>query len=186
MVTCLSLEGALFLFFKLNKKFLEYEYLSFITRKSHEILLSGFRGVVLTLCFSFVFNFGQISIFERGIIPWEKNMIKMSCNYAPNALLHIMSLITAKFHEILLSSFSGVVLTSCFNCIFHFWKIFKYYLWKKPWIGISCKCAHLLSMSFIITKFYEILLNCFTGDVLTKNRTRGLTDRLTGWRTDQK
>ena len=34
--------------------------MSFITTKFHEIKLRGFRGVVLTNCFSSIFHFGQI------------------------------------------------------------------------------------------------------------------------------
>ena len=43
-----------------------------------------------------------------------------------NAYLHIMSFITTKFHVILFSGFSGVVLTNCFSSIFHFGQIFKF------------------------------------------------------------
>ena len=74
--------------------------MSFITTKFQEILLSGFRGVALTNCFSGIFHFGQISKF--------KNWIKISCGYGH---LHIMSLITTKFNKILLSGFKGVALT---------------------------------------------------------------------------
>ena len=105
-----------------------------------------------------------------------------------------MSFITTKFHEILLSGFRGVVLTSCFSSIFHFGQIYK--LKKRSnseknyWIKISCEYAHLHSMSFITTKFYEILLSGFRGVWLTRKtgrtdgRTDGLTDWLTDWRTD--
>ena len=81
---------------------------SFITTKFYKILLSGFRGVALTNCFSSIFHFGQISKFKKGVTPRKKNWIKISCGYAH---LHIMSFITTKFHEILLSSFTGVALT---------------------------------------------------------------------------
>ena len=37
-----------------------------------------------------------------------------------------MSFITTKFHAILLSGFSGVVLTNCFSSIFHFRQISKF------------------------------------------------------------
>ena len=43
-----------------------------------------------------------------------------------SAYLHIMSFITIKFNEILLSGFSGVVLTNCFSSIFHFLQISKF------------------------------------------------------------
>ena len=48
--------------------------MSFITTKFHEILLSGFRGVALTNCFSSIFHFGQISKFKKGVIQREKKM----------------------------------------------------------------------------------------------------------------
>ena len=81
--------------------------MSFTTTKFHEILLSVFRGVALTNCFSSIFLFGEIFKFEKGNSE-KKNWIKISCGYAH---LHIMSFITTKFHEILLSGFRGVALT---------------------------------------------------------------------------
>ena len=45
------------------------------TIKEHEILLSGFRGVALTICYSSICNFAQISKFKSGIIP-RKNILK--------------------------------------------------------------------------------------------------------------
>ena len=45
---------------------------------------------------------------QKGGNSKKKNGIKISCGYAH---LHGMSFITAKFHETLLSSFRGVVLT---------------------------------------------------------------------------
>ena len=45
----------------------------------------------------------------------KKDQISISCK---NAYQHIMSLITTKFHEILLIGFSGVA--NCFNIIFNF------------------------------------------------------------------
>ena len=90
----------------MNRNFCGYAHLhieSFITTKFHEILLSRFRGVALTNCFSSIFHFGQISKFKKGVTP-RKNWIKISCGYAH---LHTMSFITIKFHEILLSGFRG-------------------------------------------------------------------------------
>ena len=46
--------------------------MSFITTKFQEILLSGFRGVALTNCFSSIFHFGQISKFKKGVILRKK------------------------------------------------------------------------------------------------------------------
>ena len=82
--------------------------MSFITTQFHAILLSGFSSVVLTNCFSSIFNFPQFSKFKKGVTPRKKNGIKISCGYAH---LHIMSFITTKFQEILLSRFRGVALT---------------------------------------------------------------------------
>ena len=45
---------------------------SFITTKFQEILLSGFRGDLLTTCFSSIFYFGQISKFKKGVTPRER------------------------------------------------------------------------------------------------------------------
>ena len=56
---------------------------------------------------SSIFQFGQISKFKKGV-TLKKNGIKISYGYAQ---LHIMSFITTKFHEILLSGFRGVALT---------------------------------------------------------------------------
>ena len=81
---------------------------SLITTKFQEILLSGFRGVALTSCFSSILHFGQISKLKKGENSEKKKGIKISCGYAH---LHIMSFITTKFPEILLSGFRGVALT---------------------------------------------------------------------------
>ena len=97
--------------------------MSFITTKFHEILLSGFRGVVLTNCFSSIFHFRQISKFKKGVTPRKKKGFKISCGYAH---LHIMSFITTQFHENLLSGFRGVALTNCSSSIFHFGLISKF------------------------------------------------------------
>ena len=53
----------------------------------------------------------------------SKGSTSISCK---NAYLHIMSFITTKFNAILLSGFSGVVLTNCFSSIFHFGQISKF------------------------------------------------------------
>ena len=53
---------------------------SFITTKFRKILLSGFRGVALTNCFSSIFHFDQISKFKKGVIPskkWIKIVVDM-------------------------------------------------------------------------------------------------------------
>ena len=47
--------------------------MSFTTTKFHEILMSGFRGVVLTNCLSSIFHFGKNSKLKKVVTP-EKNM----------------------------------------------------------------------------------------------------------------
>ena len=55
---------------------------------------------------------------KKGIkIAPKKDQISISCK---NAYLHIMSFITTKSHVILLSGFSGVVLTKCFSIYLSF------------------------------------------------------------------
>ena len=52
--------------------------LSFITTKFQEILLRGFRVVVLTNYFSSIFHFDQNSKLKRGLIPrkkWNQNFL---------------------------------------------------------------------------------------------------------------
>ena len=44
----------------------------FTSKKFHEILLSGFRGIVLTNSFSSISHFGQISKFKKDVIPRKK------------------------------------------------------------------------------------------------------------------
>ena len=99
--------------------------MSILTIKLCEIMFSSFRGVELTNCFGSIFHFCQISKFKRSIIPRKKIKSKFSVNIHIMSLittkfheifceyrhLHIMSLITTKFHEILLNSFRGVALT---------------------------------------------------------------------------
>ena len=43
-----------------------------------EILLSGFRGVALTNCFSSIFHFRQISKFKKSVIQRKKMESKFS------------------------------------------------------------------------------------------------------------
>ena len=64
---------------------------SFIITKFHKILLSGFRWVALTNCFtgSSIFHFGQISKFKKGVIPRTKLnkyflWICLSTHYVPH------------------------------------------------------------------------------------------------------
>ena len=59
-------------------KYAHVHSLSTWTIKLHEMLLSSFRGVVLTNFFSCIFYFSQISKFKRGIIPpkkWNENFL---------------------------------------------------------------------------------------------------------------
>ena len=75
----------------------------------------------------------------------------------------MMSFITTKFHEILLSDFSGVALTNCNSSIFHFGQISKLKKGVTLRMKISCGYAHLHIKSFISTKFHEILFSGFRG-----------------------
>ena len=76
--------------------------------------------------------------------------------------------------------------TDCFSGIFQYGQISKFKKGviprKKKWNKIFCGHAYLHIMSFITTKFHEILLNGFRGVALT--RKTGLTDWLTDWQTD--
>ena len=82
--------------------------MSFITKKFHEILLSGFKGVVLTNWFRSIFHFGQISKFKKGVTP----RILIETKFPVDMRIYTnMSFITTKFHEILSSGFRGVALT---------------------------------------------------------------------------
>ena len=101
-----------------------------------QILLSGFVGLAMTNLFSSIFkihlkqSFEQIKIYmrinerksEQAQIPhaptkpanavyneWQFKALVMG-NRTENAYLQIMSFTTIKFHQILLSHFSGVVL----------------------------------------------------------------------------
>ena len=94
-----------------------------ITTKFHKILLSGFRGVALTNCFSSIFHFGQISKFKKINFSQKKIESKFPVDMHIYALSK--SYITTKFHEILLSGFRGVALTNCLSCIVHFGQISK-------------------------------------------------------------
>ena len=81
---------------------------SFITTKFQEFLLSSFRGVSLTNCWSGIFHFGQKFLVQKGHNSEKKNGIKISCGYAH---LHNMFFKTTKFYDILLCGFRGVALT---------------------------------------------------------------------------
>jgi hypothetical protein len=78
-----------------------------------------------------------------------------------------MSLLPTKFHEILFSSFRGVVLTTCIRSIFR--ETFKFkgvYLPQIYGINISWKYAQLHMVSLLPTKFHEILFSSFRGVAL--------------------
>ena len=86
----------------LLKKLSSYEHahlhsMSFPNTKFHEILLSSFKSIAVAICFSSIFNFGQIK--SRGKSP---------CKHAD---LYTMSFMKTKFHEILLSGFKSVAMT---------------------------------------------------------------------------
>ena len=80
---------------------------SLLPTKFHEILFSSFRGVALTSCFSSKF---REFLSSKGHNSHKIQAIKISWLYAQ---LHMVSLLSTKFHEILFSSFRGVALTNC-------------------------------------------------------------------------
>ena len=80
---------------------------SLLPTKFHEIMFSSFRGVALTSCFSR--KFGKF-LSSKGHNSHKIQAIKISWKYAQ---LHIVSLLSTKFHEILFSSFRGVALKKC-------------------------------------------------------------------------
>ena len=92
--------------------------MSFITTVSR----NSFERIQLS-CADELFHFGQISKFKKGHYSQEKKLIRIFCGYAH---LHIMSFITTKFQEILLSGFRGVALTNCFSSILNFGQISKF------------------------------------------------------------
>ena len=149
---------------------------SFKTTKFHEILLSGFRGVALTNCFSSIFHFGQISKFKKGVIPrkkWNQNFLWICTS--THYVLHYNK-VSGNCWAVSEELRWQTVLSN----IFHFGQISKFKkgvtLWKKNWIKISCGYAHLHGMSFTTTKFHEILWRGFRGVGLT--RKTGQTDWL--------
>ena len=97
--------------------------MSFITTKFQEILLSSFRGVVLTNCFSCIFDLDQIPQFKKGTILRRK---KIESKFPVDMHIYMVCPSKLQFHEILLSGFSGVALTNCFSSIFHFGQISKF------------------------------------------------------------
>ena len=56
---------------KISCGYTHLHMMSFIITTFLEILLSGFRGSVLTNCFSSIVHFGQISKFKKGVTPRE-------------------------------------------------------------------------------------------------------------------
>ena len=73
--------------------------------------------------------------------------------------VHIMSTLTIKLHEILLSGFRGVAVTNRFSILIS--------MLKGDKIINSIEYANLYCMSFIATKFQGNLLSGFRGVVLT-------------------
>ena len=61
--------------------------------------------------------------------------IKSAFHVKKNTYLHIISFITTKFYEILLSGFSTVALTNCFSSFFNFGQISKFNKWDLMMSG---------------------------------------------------
>ena len=123
-------------------------------------------------CFRSIFQLGQIYKFRKSLIPRKKILIKIQSGYAH---LYIMSFITTTFQEILLSGLRGVVLTRKTVVSFVLAKFQKGRNSEKKKLNQNFLwISYLYSMSFITTKFHEILLSSFRGVALT--RKTGLTD----------
>ena len=111
---------------------------------------------------------------SKSVIPRQKMESKFPVD------IHIYILCPSLLQSFRKFCFRGVALTNCFSSIL-ISKVQKgCNTEKKKWIKISCVYAHLHIMSFITTKFHEILLSGFRGVALT--RKTGLTD----WQTGQK
>ena len=132
--------------------------MSFITTKFHKILVSGFRRVVLTNCFSSIFHFGQISKLKKGVTPGKKIESKFPVDMGIYTLCPSLLQIFRKFCWAVSEELCWQTVLSS---IFHFGQISKFKKGcnsqKKNWIKISCEYAHLHIMSWLTTKFQEIL-----------------------------
>ena len=93
---------------------------------------------------------------SKGAMPYkpkEKDWIKTSCEHY---VIH-----NYKISRNSVSGFRGVALTNCFKRSIVYFQLRPefpsskraYNSQEKKWVKISCKYAHLHSMSFIITKF---------------------------------
>ena len=77
-----------------------------------------------------------------------------------------------KFLKNLLSGFREFALTNCFSSRFNFGRISKFKSGRKNIESKFPANIHIYSVSFITTKFHEILLSGYRRVVLTKkNRT---------------
>ena len=115
----------------------------------------------------------------------SKGSTSISCK---NAHLHIMSFITTKFQEILLSGFSGVVLTNCFSSIFHFRQFLKF----KKGVTSRKKMESKLPVDMHIYTLCPSLLQSFTKfcwavseELRWQEKQDWRTDWLTDWLTDR-
>ena len=100
----------------------------------------------------------------------KKGDINCSSKGSTSIYLHIMSFITTKFHAILLSGFSGVVLTNCSKSSKK-----KFKKGVNPRKKMESKFpVDMRIYKLYPTKFQVILLSDFRGVALT--RKTGLTD----------
>ena len=106
-------------------------------------------------CFGSIINFGQISKFKNAIIPREKNESKFPMDMH-TMYLHIMSLITTKFHEILLNSFRGVALINCFHSIFHFGQISKFKKGVIPRKKLNKNFLWICTSTHYVLHYYKV------------------------------
>ena len=135
----------------------------------------------MTIYFSCTFNIGKISSSKEAYLP-PKIWSRLSCKFSH---LHSMTFKTTKFHQILLRSFRGVMLTNSFSRIFffNFGKISKVQKGgnsqEKKWIIISCEYSVLYNYKVSWNSAELFQRSC-------ADKKTGMTDLLTDWGTGQK
>ena len=126
-----------------------------------------------------MFHFGQFFKFKKGVTRRKK----LNQNFLWYAHLHGMPITTTKFHEILLSGFRGVALTNCFSSIFHFGQISKFKTGVTPRNELNQNFLWICASIHYVFHHYKVSWNSVERFQRScadkKNRTNGLTDRLT-------
>ena len=152
--------------------------MSFITTKFHEVLLIGFRGVALTNCFSSIFHFRQFLSSKRALLQEKKFESKFLVDMQ---IYTLWPSILQSFTKFCWAVSEELRWQTVLSSIFYFGQISKFKMGvtprKKINSNFSCGYADLHIMSFITTKFHEILFQrCQSSCADKKNRTDGLTD----------